>query len=314
MTSNRTRTMALLLSGALATFACGETEESPLLPEQVALPGDTYYPESLTAAADGTLYVGSLATGQVVMFKPGVTEPEPFLAGGDPKGVAGVLADSDSSTLYLCAVDLTTMPPTTEVRAYDLETKKLRRKYPFGAPAFCNDLALDTAGNLYVADSFGKIHKLPRGGTALAVWSSDPLLAPSSPSGYGADGIAVDGQTAVFVNTFTDSRLLRIPINADGSAGTPGVISVQPPLQGPDGMRLLDAKTLVVVEGFSGRLTKIVLSGATGTATALATGLNGPTSVAVTGSHYWVSEGQLTHFLGGTQPSVPFLVKRVTPQ
>src|SRR5690242_798243 len=145
---------SMALTTLLVLACCGDekdvTNDWPDDVTALSLPGDTYYPESLTAAADGTLYVGSLATGQVVRFAPGSSEATTFLAGGDPKGVSGVFADSGTSTLYLCAVDLTTTPPTTEVRTYDLGTAALKNRYPFPGPAFCDDFARDPAGNLYV--------------------------------------------------------------------------------------------------------------------------------------------------------------------
>lgn len=183
-------TISMALTTLLA-FACVGDQDWPDDVTALSLPGDGYYPESLTAAADGTLYVGSLGTGQVLSFSPGSSTATTFLPGGDPRGVSGVFADSDTSTLYLCAVDLTTTPPTTAVRTYDLESAALLNEYPFPSPAFCDDFALDGAGNLYVSDAFGSVYKLTEGGTALALWKRDPLLAPASETGFGADGIAV---------------------------------------------------------------------------------------------------------------------------
>jgi hypothetical protein len=40
--------------------------------------------------------------------------------------------------------------------------------------------------------------------------------------------------------------------------------------------------------------------------------LNTPTSVVASGGHYWITEGQLPHFLGiaSGPPQLPFLVRR----
>ena len=70
---------------------------------------------------------------------------------------------------------------------FDLTTglAKLTLTFP-GNMAFCNDMAFDTAHNLYVTDSTGNLFKYPAASTgsgALTLWSSDPSLAPSSPSG-----------------------------------------------------------------------------------------------------------------------------------
>ena len=52
------------------------------------------------------------------------------------------------------------------------------------------------------------------------------VRAPPSPTGFGADGICFDGAGALYVNTFTAAKLLRIPIGADGSAGAVTDIAV----------------------------------------------------------------------------------------
>jgi sugar lactone lactonase YvrE len=313
-----------LALAAASLAACGSstsTAEPAPLTDPLAgtattlkLPGDRFYPESVSASPDGTLYVGSLGTGQVVAFARGQTTAKTVVAGGDPKGVSGVLADAASSTLWLCAVDLSATPPASELRAYDLATGSKKTSYPFDKPAFCNDLVLDDAGNLFVADSFGGVWELKKGARALAIWKRDPLLAASSPSGFGADGIALDGKGSMFVNTFSDGRLLKIAINGDGSAGALSPITVNPPLSAPDGMRMLDANTLVLVDGTAGTLLKVALgAGGTATATTVASGLKGPTSLARVGETYWVTEGQLGTLLGAPgSPELPFGLRAVT--
>ncbi len=139
--------------------------------DELALPGPAWYPESLHAAADGTLYVGSLTTGAVVKFAPGQAEASPFIAaGGAAKGVAGVLVDEVTNSLFICAVDATFLSAGT-VQKYDLATGALTATFSFpGAAlpdggtnpyvAFPNDLAFDGAHRLYVSDSFGgKIYR-----------------------------------------------------------------------------------------------------------------------------------------------------------
>jgi sugar lactone lactonase YvrE len=308
-------TKSLLSLGLLSlTLACGSS--GPADVDQLTLPGDNYYPESLNVGADGALYVGSLATGQVTRFAPGATTAQVLLAPGSVKAVAGVLVDDAAGALYLCTDDTSAQNPAPPaVRSIRLSDGTTLATYPFPAAGFCNDLAFDGQHNLYVTDSTGKIYRLANGGSALALWSSDPSLAPPTPQGFGADGIVWDGQGSLYVNTFSNSTLLRFPIKADGSAGAPTPIRVSPALSSPDGMRLMDASTLLVVEG-AGRLTKVAVSGTTATGTVLKDGLNGPTSVAHYGGYGWVSEGQLGHFLGTLSgpPSTPFLVRRVPVQ
>jgi sugar lactone lactonase YvrE len=310
-------TCSLLIVALASAVACGSSDSKSDTIDALELPGDHYYPESISATADGTLFVSSVGTGQVVRFAPGSSTAEVFIDGGNPPNASGVFADSNSSTLYLCAfLDLTQMPPPNEVRAYDLRTGALKTKYGFPGPSFCNDFALDGAGNVFVTDSLGKVYELAKDSTTLTVWSADPLLAPSSPTGVGADGIALDGKGNLYVNTFDSGRVVRIPIQEDGTAGAAVEISLPQPLQSPDGMRLLDPNTLILVEGAAGRLTRVAISGDTATTTAIAEGLSGPTSVAAVDTSYWVTEGQLGHFLGTApgSPSLPFLIKRVAFQ
>ena len=278
------------------------------------LPGADFYPESITATPDGALFVTSLTTGRVVRFEPDGTEATTVVSGDDFPGATGHLVDEASATLYLCAVDVAqlTTGPRSEVRAYDPATGQWRRSYELPGLAICNDLARDRSGDLYVTDSLGRIFTLRAGAAALALWSDSPRLAVSG--GFGADGIAIDSRGHVYVNTFSDGRLLRIPIAADGGSGPVEELAVTPPLTNPDGMRMQGDDTLIVVDG-AGQLVAVDV-GAGGTAAAsrvLRSGLVMPTSVAITGSGYWVTEGQVGVLLGQVEgpPSLPFVVRRV---
>ncbi|MBA3458297.1 MAG: hypothetical protein H0T42_34765 [Deltaproteobacteria bacterium] len=305
-----TTTTILSLTAALA--GCGDdTTQAPDAPipqpEQLVLPGNAFYPESLTAHADGTLYVGSLGTGQVVAYANGDESPRTIIAGHGVTNVAGVAVHDD--TLWLCSVDVTFQRPT-ELRSFSLDgvpgiTATL------AANQFCNDIELDTAGNVYATDSFsGAILRLRPGATTLETWTQDARFAASMQGAFGLDGIAYDGTGALLVNTLDRGKLFRVPITASGAAGAITEITVTPPLASPDGMRALDADTLLVVEG-PGRLTQVDIAGNVATATPLVSGLDMPTSVVVARGSAWISEGQLGRLFTGAQPIGPFLVKRV---
>jgi sugar lactone lactonase YvrE len=307
-------TVFLSLAFAVGAAAC---TASPGLPSrqttpELALPGAAYYPESLTVGADGTLYVGSLGGGGIVRIRPTSETADPFVA-GSTKNVAGVYVDDEAKLLYVCENDFTSKPAVVpQVAAYRLSDGQQANVYPFPQAGVCNDMVLDGGRNLYVTDSGGRIYVLRPGSSALAVFSADPVLAPSMAGGFGADGIVWDDDAALLVNLFSDSRLLRVQIRPDGSAGEITPITVTPALQNPDGMRLLDARTVVLVEG-AGRVTQLSINGAAATGKVLADGLDSPTSLAVTKGAYWVTEGQLGHFLGlvAGPPTLPFHVRRV---
>lgn len=100
--------------------------------------------------------------------------------------------------------------------------------------AFPNAIALDELANLYVTDSLqvtpagpvGRVWRIPPDGNA-GIWSEDPLLSGlvnpfTNP--LGANGIAYR-QREVFVANTTTRRILRIPVQMDGSAGPAEVVA-----------------------------------------------------------------------------------------
>jgi hypothetical protein len=281
----------------------------------IGLPGASFYPESIAAKSDGTLYIGSIGMGMVYASTPGSAVPTVFVgAAAGLKNVNGLMVDEKANLLYLCANDFFGGGAAT-VRTYGLSDGSAKQTYTFTGPVACNDLVQDGSGNVYMADSIGKVHRLPSGGTAFAVWSSDTKLAPATAMGFGADGIVWDGQSSLYVNNFEKGTLLRIPINADGSSGTVDQFTVTPALSAPDGMRLLNQNTLVVVENIpgSGRLTRLALNvaGKTAAGTVLSNRLDSPTSLVKVGMSYWVAEGQLDQLFGPMKPDLPFYVRRL---
>src|SRR5262245_405567 len=109
-----------LLTTAFATLVTACADDPRPQPELLALPGQAYFPESVHADDDGTLYVGSLATGQVVAYADddkGDTTPRTVIDAGQ-HGVTGVTGvHVAGETLWLCSVDTTFQRPT-EVRSF----------------------------------------------------------------------------------------------------------------------------------------------------------------------------------------------------
>lgn len=296
---------ALALSTSLLAACADDAKPEP---DVLALPGDAYYPESLNASGSGTLFVGSLATGQVVAFDDGHPDPRTVIAPGQDgvTGETGVLVHGD--TLWLCSIDTTFQRPT-EIRSFDLAGHALAR-YPLAANQFCNDLAFDAAGNLYATDSFaGTIVRVPAGGSAAETFVQDARFAATAPGAFGLDGIAFDGHGALYAGTLDTGRIFRVAVDT----GAITELALPAPLAGPDGLRVLDDHTLLVIEGGAGQLTRLALAGDTATPSVVATGLDQPTSVVVTRGSAWVSEGQIGRLFANPpeMPNLPFAVRRV---
>jgi hypothetical protein len=298
----------LLAALALSTSLVACTDDASPQPEMLALPGSAYYPESLTADAHGTLYVGSLTTGQVSAFDNGKPDPRTVLAAGAAgvTGETGVLIHDDA--LWLCSIDTTFQRPT-EIRSFALDGTP-QATYPLAANQFCNDIAFDDHGTLFATDSFsGNIVTVTSG--AATTFVQDARFVPATQGAFGLDGIVYDGHGALYVNKLDTGNLFKVDIATKAITE----IAVTPPLAGPDGMRLVDDHTLLVIEGQAGRLSRVTITGATATATAtpLATDLDQPTGVVQARGVAWVSEGQLGRLFAqpSQAPNLPFAVRRV---
>jgi sugar lactone lactonase YvrE len=84
---------------------------------------------------------------------------------------------------------------------------------------------------MYVTDmAQGQVWRIRPGGSA-EVWSNDPALKgipiPGNGNNGGANGIAVDKQSVIVSVSFLP-RLVRIPIQDDGSAGAAEILAGPP--------------------------------------------------------------------------------------
>src|SRR5262249_50928938 len=140
------RLCAILLLGAVAT--CGARAAS----NEIVIPGDHTYPESITGTSDGTLYIGSLGDGGVFRVAPGASTAEPFIAKGASGllSVIGILADERTGTLWVCSSDLSGLGLTiptgrkpTALWSFDLKSGSTKGSVPLpGEKQFCNDMAI----------------------------------------------------------------------------------------------------------------------------------------------------------------------------
>jgi len=93
--------------------------------------------------------------------------------------------------------------------------------WPF---CFPDDMAIDKAGNIYLTDlTYSGIWKISPDGKNVTMWSDDPLLNwlsdPVLPLGVNVAVLDKDQKNLYAATTTLDGRIVKIPINADGSAG-----------------------------------------------------------------------------------------------
>lgn len=229
---------------------------------QITISDSGVVAENLTSSRDGTVYFGSMAKGTIYRAAPGAARAEPWILASSAglTRVLGVLADDKTNTLWVCqnATDGRDGAPVvgqTALRSFDLKTGAAKGAYPFPPNSrICNDIAVSADGTAYASESYGgRVHRLKPGATALEVWVSDSALAV-------IDGLAFLADGSLYVNVFNTGKLFRIPVNADGTAGTIVPIETSLPLVRPDGLRTAGPQTLIQAEQ-QGRVAELTING-----------------------------------------------------
>jgi len=264
------------------------------------------FPESLSSTKNGDLYFGSLGHDSVYRAKSNELQATTWI---QPKAnglttVLGVLADEKAGVLWVCTSasggrNGAPYVGETALKAFNLKDASFKASFAFPGNGLCNDIAVAKNGTVYAADTTqARVLRLKKGAAALDVWASDPMLLAT------ADGIALLDDGNVYVNSVGQGTLNRIVVNKDGSAGAITKLETSRPLQGPDGMRSVGRKTLLLVEG--GRLDEVTINGDKAEIKVLKEGMTGITAVTLTGGMAYVAEAKLNLRNDATKDPGPF--------
>jgi hypothetical protein len=310
-------TFAVLLANVL-TVALPAYSADTL--NSIEVPGDRAYPESISAAPDGTLYVSSLASGGIARIKPGASKAEPWIKPGafDSRSTLGVLVDERSNLLWVCSNDMSGMGvpgpssiPGSFLKGFDLATGegKVSAALP-GSHNLCNDMTIAADSSLYLTNSRApQILRLKADRKELEVWLEDKQFDPPK-DGVGLDGIAIGGDGNIYLNTFTKGEFFRVEMR-EGRPGKVTRLATSRPLTLPDGLRPLSDRTFLMAEG-GGTLDRVSIAGDKVTIETVMDGLAEPTAVAKVRETAWVAEGQLSHLFNPATNGPPRLPLRIT--
>lgn len=281
---------------------------------EILLAGPGLYPEGIAVAADGSLYVGSVVTGEIARLAPCEGLPTPFADVGDLSAI-GMTSDEENGALWVCATDRSGASGPAII-GFSLEdgSEMARHRFPDDA-GFCNDVVLDSRGNLYATDSLGACIVRVEAAELLTAedavdWLTDERFVVG-PGQIGLNGIAVDSADTLYVPNSVTNELYRVDISDSGEPIGLITLDVTPALGRPDGVEVLDDSTLLVVESTADQVSLVSLDGDDGMGSVIANRLDAPTTAAIDGQSAWVVEGQIEDLVGETQPDLPFRITRI---
>ena len=133
-------------------------------------------------------------------------------------------------------------------------------------PSLLNDLAFDSAGNLYVTDSFqGAIFRVPAGGGSPVLWFQDERLLGNQQVPFGVNGIRIDQEgrnvlISVTARADFSGAIYRLPLVPAPMAGDLTEFHVYPMTQdgvlaGPDGIAFGKSGNLYVALAGTSRIS-----------------------------------------------------------
>src|ERR1700730_18474365 len=205
------------LAVAVVTLTTGCSDHNL---KQVELPGERVYPESLSAATNGTLYVSSLASGGILRVTPGATKAEEWIKPGAyaSRSTFGVLVDEKAGRLWVCSNDVSALgvpgpgsAAGSNLKAFDLSSGEGKTSVALpGTGNLCNDLAIGANGSLFVTNSLKpQILRLKPGASEFEVWLESATFEQPK-EGAGLDGIAFGSDGNLYVNNFTNGGFFRV--------------------------------------------------------------------------------------------------------
>jgi sugar lactone lactonase YvrE len=289
------------------------TEEKTQTQEKIELPINFQYPNGITRANDGTLYIGSVVSGQILQIAPDRHITTFFPGSEEVFAVTSLRVDEQRGILWGTSPDFLGVPNAEgemirrrhRVFAIAIGTGKLLRSEAIPDNGFGNDLVLDLNGGVYITDSLQpRIYYLDSV-NQLVTWVEDELFR-SDPDSPGLAGIARNFDGTTVVGMFSEGEIIKIANSAVE------VISLERPLENPDGMQFASDGSLLLTEAAiksgNGRLVRIDVFSETNPkpVETLVSSLDTPVNLTVSDNEVWITESRIRHrLLPGKETEIP---------
>ena len=295
------RILGVVLLAAGLLIATGSAAARASSPSELSLPGPAFFPESITAAPNGALFVSSLVTGEIVRFAPGSSDADHLRRRRRQRRHRR----SHGRPRPRCALGLRRRPRRRDsvgaarLRPADRgpgdQLPDARRRAVRGHRPRARRRVRDRHRS--AAGSSGSPHPIAAGRDGhLEVWSADPQLAGGA-FPVQINGIAFDGDRTLYTTNYSTGELFAVGIAPNGRADPAVPIALDTPMTNPDGIRWHEGY-LYIAENANG-LSRV--DPRTGTRTLIDRSLDQPTSLVIVGCEIWITEGQVLRLQSPSQ-------------
>ncbi|MBE9211514.1 gluconolaconase [Plectonema cf. radiosum LEGE 06105] len=279
--------------------------------EKIELPANFQYPNGITQAKDGTLYIGSITSGKILRIKPG-QQTEIFFPGNNQVFAAntlrldqerGIIWGTSSDFLGVRGSDGQVTRRSHRIFAIDINSGEVIRVIVMPDGGFGNDIALDEKGGVYITDSWrSRIHYLADVKNQLQIWVQDQRFAAADGQ-VGLAGIARHKNGVIIVGHFSQGKLFQVTPQASGKPKVEE-INLSRTIENPDGMQFTADGQLIIIEGAiksgNGRLLQIEMNSSISNikeVKEIASQIISPVNLTLSENQVWVTESRIRHRL-----------------
>ncbi len=308
------------LIGVLSLFAARSEGQSVLLHPLNPAAGE--FPEAVGISRDGgTVYAGMVGSNRLQGFNSVTLDKVSDFSIPAP---TGIVADAQGNVFCTTAPWFRNLLVGGGARPQDQGVWRVTSSGEasvFGVLPFENTLpnalAVDRAGNIYASNLIGnEIYRIDAGGHT-SVWAQNALFAgnpstdPASPSpgfSLGGNGMQLRGNR-LFVDVTDYGRILEIPINPDGTAGSVNIYRQSARLVGIDGFDLDNEGNVYGANLLTSEILKVDPQGNVTVLASKADGISSPTGITLDSPEHPTS----LYFSNFSLPAFPFLTETNHP-